>query len=55
MESCDRKVYDMMNGITKRVLSEQEKRRKNTIEFINRYRTSYEVWLYFKVLGILGR
>lgn len=55
MESCDRKVYDMMNGTTERVLSEQEKRRKETIEFINRYRTSYEVWIYFKVLGILGR
>lgn len=55
MDGCDRKVYDMMNGTTERVLSEQEKRRKETIEFINRYRTSYEVWMYFKILGILGR
>ena len=55
LESCDRKVYDMMNGVTERVLSEQEKRRKETIEFINSYRASYEVWLYFKSLEILGR
>lgn len=55
MDSCDRKVYDMMNRTTEKVLSEQESNRKETIEFLNRYRTSYEVWLYFKLLGIIRR
>lgn len=55
MDSCDRKVYDMMNRTTEKVLSEQESNRKETIEFLNRYRTSYEVWLYFKLLGIIRK
>lgn len=53
MENCDRKVYDMMHETTERVFAEQEELRKETIEFLNRYRTSPEVWFLFKVYGIL--
>lgn len=53
MENCDRKVYDMMHETTERVFAEQEERRKGTIEFLNRYRTSPEVWFLFKLYGIL--
>lgn len=55
MTGYDRKFYDMMKRTTEQVLVEQEEREKETIEFINRYRTSPEVWLYFKLLGIFGK
>ena len=55
MDGTTRKLYDQMNSDTEFVLRNQERLRKETVEFLNRYRTSYEVWLYFKVLGILGR
>lgn len=55
MQNCDRKFYDSMKRETERVLAEQDEMREETIEFINRYRTSYEVWKYFKLLGIFGR
>lgn len=53
MENCDRKVYDMMKVTTEKTILEQEKRRKETIEFFNRYRTSAEVWVLFKIYGLL--
>lgn len=53
MENCDRKVYDMMKTTTERTILEQEKHRRETIEFLNSYRTSAEVWLLFKIYGIL--
>ena len=55
MEGTTRKLYDQMKSDADSIVNNQERMRKETIEFINRYRTSYEVWLYFKVLGILGR
>lgn len=55
MEGTTRRLYDQMKSDADSIVNNQERMRKETIEFINRYRTSYEVWLYFKVLGILGR
>lgn len=55
MEGCTRKVYDQMKSDVDFVIHNQEELRKETIEFINTYRTSYEVWYYFKCLGILGK
>lgn len=55
MEGTTRRLYDQMKSDEDSIVNNQERMRKETIEFINRYRTSYEVWLYFKVLGILGR
>ena len=48
-----RKLYDQMKCIDAHVERSQEQRRKETEEFINSYRASYEVWYYFKLLGIL--
>ena len=55
MEGTIRRLYDQVKSDADSIVNNQERMRKETIEFINRYRTSYEVWLYFKVLGILGR
>lgn len=55
MEGTTRRLYDRMKSDADSIANNQERMRKETIEFINRYRTSYEVWLYFKVLGIFGR
>ena len=55
MEGTIRALYDRMKADTEFVLRNQEPMRKATIEFINRYRTSYEVWLHFKLLGILRK
>lgn len=55
MEGTTRRLYDQMKSDADSIVNNQERMRKETIEFINRYRTSYEVWLYFKVLGIFGR
>lgn len=55
MEGTTRRLYDQMKSEADSIVNNQERMRKETIEFIDRYRTSYEVWLYFKVLGILGR
>lgn len=55
MEGTTRRLYDQMKSDADLIVNNQERMRKETIEFINRYRTSYEVWLYFKVLGIFGR
>lgn len=48
-----RKLYDQMKRIDDYVERSQEQRRNETEEFINSYRASYEVWSYFKLLGIL--
>ena len=53
MQGYTREFYDMMKVTTKQVLENQENARKETIEFLNRYRTSPEVWLLFKIYGIL--
>lgn len=55
MEGTTRELYDRMKSDTDSIVCNQERMRKETIEFINRYRTSYEVWFYFKLLGIFGR
>ena len=55
MDGITRELYDRMNSDVTSTVASQERLRKETIEFLNRYRTSYEVWLYFKVLGIFGR
>lgn len=55
MEGTTRELYDRMNLDVASTVANQERLRKETIEFLNRYRTSYEVWFYFKVLGIFGR
>ena len=48
-----RKLYDQMKRIDAYVERSQEQRRKETEEFVNFYRAYYEVWSYFKLLGIL--
>lgn len=48
-----RKLYDQMKYIDAYVERSQEQRRKETEEFVNSYRASYEVWSYFKLLGVL--
>ena len=55
MEGTTRKLYDRMKSDADFVASNQERLHKETIEVINSYRTSYEVWAYFKLLGIFGR
>lgn len=55
MDGINRKLWDRMNADIDFVLSNQERLRKETVEFLDRYRTSYEVWLYFKLLGIFGK
>lgn len=48
-----RKLYDQMKYIDAYVERNQEKRRNETEEFIDSYRASYEVWSYFRLLGVL--
>lgn len=48
-----RKLYDQMKRIDTYVERSQEQRRNETEEFINSYWASYEVWSYFKLLGVL--
>lgn len=55
MENCNRKVYDMMSRTTQQMLDAQEEARKETVEFLNRYGASTEVWLMFKLYGILKK
>lgn len=55
MEGTTRALYDRMKSDAEFVLRNQELMKKETIEFINSHRASYEVWLYFKVLNILER
>ena len=53
MDGTVRKLYDQMKANAEYVEKNQERMRKETIEHINRYRTSPEVWFYFKLYGIL--
>lgn len=55
MGQTPRELYDRMQAETDFILRNQEQMRKETVEFIDRFRTSYEVWRYFKLLGIFGR
>lgn len=55
MEGTTRKFYDQMQSDSNFIINNQERLRKETIEIINRFNTSYEVWFYFKVLGIFGK
>lgn len=52
-EGTVRKLYDQMKRIDAYVERNQERHRKETEEFVNFHRASYEVWSYFKLLGIL--
>lgn len=51
--SCDRKIYDMMKATSEQAARNQEKSRKETIEFLNRHRASEEVWRMFKLYGLI--
>lgn len=53
MDGCVRNVYNMMKATTEWTLKNQETARKETVEFLNRYRTSPEVWFMFKIYGVL--
>ena len=55
MGGTTRALYDRMKSDMEFVLRNQERMQKETIEFINGYRTSHEVWSYFKLLGILRK
>lgn len=55
MEGTNRKLYDRMQSDIQDMKAHQEQARKETIEFLNGYRASYPVWLYFKFLGIFGK
>lgn len=55
MDSCNRKVYDMMKRTTQQMVDSQEEARKETVEFLNRYRASTEIWLMFKLYDILKK
>lgn len=55
MGSINRKLYDDMAARTSKMVAEQERLRKETIEFVNRFRTSYEVWLLFKLYNVLKK
>lgn len=55
MEGITRRVYDQMKADADAIVNNQERMRKETIEFIDRYRASYDVWLYFKFLESFGR
>lgn len=52
-DGINRKFYDEMQRDTQEMIANQERRKKETEEFINSYRASYEVWSYFKLLEIL--
>lgn len=55
MEGITRELYDRMKADTDSTIRNQERMRKETIKFINGYRASYEVWLYFNLFGIFGK
>ena len=52
-DGINRKFYDQMQRDIQETIANQERHRKETEEFLNSYRASYEVWSYFKLLGIL--
>ena len=53
MENCDRRVYDMMQLTTKNALKQKEQRKKDTINFLDNYSSSYEVWRLFMQYGLI--
>ena len=55
MEPYSRRFYDQMQAANERAKRTQEQRRKETIEFINGYRSSPEVWLQFQILEALDK
>lgn len=55
MEGCNRKLYDQMNETTARIIAEQDKYRKETIEFLDEFKASYEVWRLFKLYNVLRK
>lgn len=55
MEPYSRRFYDQMQADKERAKRTQEQRRKETIEFINGYRSSPEVWLQFQILEALDK
>lgn len=52
-DGTTRSFYDQMKRIDKYVEQRQERYRKETVEFLNSYRVSYEIWYYFNLLKIL--
>lgn len=48
-----RSFYDEMQRNDKWVMENKDAWQKETEDFIQSYRASYEVWCYFKLLGIL--
>lgn len=55
MNGINRRLYDQMKADMEYVSEHQEEMRKETIDMINRYRTSPEVWLHFKALELLDK
>lgn len=55
MEGITRRLYDQMKSDADSIVNNQERMRKETIDMINRYRTSPEVWLHFKLLEALDK
>ena len=55
MDGINRRLYDQMKADMEYVSEHQEEMRKETIDMINRHRTSPEVWLYFEALELLGK
>ena len=53
MQDVNRKLYDVMNTTTIKALSEQDSMQKETIDFLNRYKTSVEIWTLFKMYELL--
>lgn len=53
MDNCDRRVYDMMQLTTKNALKQKEQRKKDTINFLDNYSSSYEVWRLFMQYGLI--
>lgn len=55
MEGITRELYDRMKSDADFVVKNQEQLREETIDIVNRFRTSYEVWFYFKIFEHLGK
>lgn len=52
-DSYTREFYDIMKRETEWMIRNQENARKETIDFLNRYRTSPEVWFLFNLYKVL--
>lgn len=52
-DGITRSLYDEMERLDKWVMKNKDSWQKETEDFIQSYRASYEVWCYFKLIGIL--